>query len=261
MREVTDKSTVAALAGNGHGQREGVRPELQCLSALGVTRLHHTDDFGIWSGGDGPRFMPRIHDFAEDAKITLTVTPGNHGDLKLVNAVFATVGSGVPASISLRLAVLSRGHRRSQTGRTYVWSDGAASIDCEYCQVGCTWFLGKLPLAKDPVASTASGHAEIMIVHASPPPGTPKSNQIRGTAGGWSENARKQAAHGAEIITTPWESVHLRVLVHRHSHLQDEVNLPTVRRIVSPAQENRPGIVLLLDPTTMTSTRLEAIPE
>ena len=100
-----------------------------------------------------------------------------------------------------------------------------------------------------------------MIVHASPAPGTPKKNRIRATANGWSENARKHAAHGAEIITAPGESVHSRLLVHGHSHLQNEVNPPTVRRIVSLAQENRPGIVMLLDPTTMTSTRLEATPE
>ena len=261
MREIPDKLTVAALAGNGHRQPEGVQSEPQCLSALGVTRLHHTDDFGIWSGADSRRFTQRINDFAEDAKIIVTVTPGNHEDGKLVSAVFAAVGSRVPASIRLRLAVLPRGHRRSQAGRTCVRSGGAASIDCEYCQVGCTWFLGKLPPAEDLVAPTASGHAEIMIVHTSPAPGTPKANQIRATAGGWSENARKHPAHGAEIITTPRESAHSRSLVHGHSHLQDEVNLPTVRRIVSPAQENRPGIVLLLDPTTMTSTRLEAIPE
>lgn len=160
MREVTDESTVAALAGNGHGQREGVRPELQCLSALGVTRLHHTVDFGIWSGGDGPRFTQRINDFAEDARITLIFTPGNHEDGKLGSAVFTTVGSGIPAPIRSRLAVLSCGHRWSQAGRTYVWSGGAATIDCEYGQVGCSWILGKLPPAEDPVAPTASGHAK-----------------------------------------------------------------------------------------------------
>ena len=100
-----------------------------------------------------------------------------------------------------------------------------------------------------------------MIIHESPAPRAPEANRNRATVNGWSENARKQAAHGAEIITTPQESVHPRSLVHGHSHLQDEVNLLAVRRIVSPAQENRPGIVLLLDPTMMTSTRLEAIPE
>ena len=261
MREVPDESTVAALAGNGHGQREGVQLILQCLFALEVTRLHHTDDFGIWSGADSRRFTHCINDFAEDAKIIVTATPGNHEDGKLMSAVFATVGSGVPASIRSHLAVLCRGHRRSQAGRTCVWSGGASSIDCEYCQVGCTWILGKLPPAEVLVALTASGHADIMIVHASPAPGTPEANRIRATTNGWSENGCKHSAHGAEIITAPRESAHSRSLVHGHSHLQDEVNLPTVRRIVSPAQENRPGIVLLLDPTTMTSTRLEAIPE
>lgn len=148
MREIPDKSTVAALAVNGHGQRDGAQSEPQCLSALGVTRLHHTDDFGIWSGGDDPRFMPRINGFAEDAKIIVTVTPGNHRDWKLVSTVFTTVGSGIPAPIRSPLAVLPRGHRRSQAGRTYVRSGGAASIDCEYCQVGCTLNLGKLPPQK-----------------------------------------------------------------------------------------------------------------
>ena len=150
MREVTDESTVVAFAGNGHRQPEGVQSELQCLSALGVTRLHHTDDFGIWSGADSRRFTQRINDFAEDAKIIVTVTPGNHEDGKLVSAVFAAVGSRVPASIRLRLAVLSRGYRWSQAGRTCVWFGGAASIDCESCQVGCTWFLGKLPPRERP---------------------------------------------------------------------------------------------------------------
>ena len=148
MREIPDKSTVAALAVNGHGQRDGAQSEPQCLSALGVTRLHHTDDFGIWSGGDDPRFMPRINGFAEDAKIIVTVTLGNHRDWKLVSTVFTTVGSGIPAPIRSPLAVLPRGHRRSQAGRTYVRSGGAASIDCEYCQVGCTLNLGKLPPQK-----------------------------------------------------------------------------------------------------------------
>lgn len=263
MREVTDESTVAALAGNGHGQRDGVQLILQCLFALEVTRLTCTGDFGIWFGADSRRFTQRINDFAEDARITLTVTPGNHEDGKLGSAVFTTVGSGIPASIRSRLAVLSRGYRWAQAGRTYVWFGGAASIDCESCQVGCSWILGKLPPAEDFVALTASGHAEIMIVHASPAPGTPKANRIRATANGWRENARKHAAHGAEIITSPRESVHSRLHVHGHFHLQDGVNLPTVRRIVCiiQAQENRPGIVMLLDPTTMTSTRLEAIPE
>lgn len=254
--ELSDKSTTVAFAGDWHGRSDGVEATLQRLSASGVTRLHHVGDFGVFGGGDSRRYLERVNDFAEECRIIVSVTPGNHEDWNLIRSVFANVGPDVPAFIRSHIALLPRGYRWSHAGRTFVSFGGAASIDFEHRRVGSTWFREELPTTEDLEALADGGHADVMITHDSPTPGTEAVNRIRATPGGWSEDAHRYAAHGAEIITTAWTSVNPDLLIHGHFHTQGEVTLPTGQQIVSLAEETEPGNVVLLDLTTMTTTWL-----
>lgn len=161
--------------------------------------------------------------------------------------------------IRSHIVALPREHRWTHRGRSFVSFGGVASIDFEFRRLGRSWWMEELPTVEEVEALAAGGHAEIMISHDSPAPGTPFANRIRATPNGWSTDALAYADVGARRITAAWDAVAPDVLVHGHFHVQDTVTLPSGQRIVSLAAEENPGNVLLLNLDTMATNWLEGL--
>jgi predicted phosphodiesterase len=254
--ELHDDSTVIGFAGDWHGNSTGVAEKMRRLSRAGVTRLMHVGDFALWPDRAGRRFLDQVNGYAEESGILIVVTPGNHEEWRYLTAAFAAA-EGAPAMIRSHIVALPRGHRWTHRGHSFVSFGGAASIDFEFRRIGRSWWMAELPTVEEGAALAAGGHAEIMITHDSPAPGTPSVNRIRATPNGWSTDALAYADVGARRITAAWEAVAPDVLVHGHFHVQDAVTLRSGQRIVSLAAEHDPGNVLLLNLETMTSRWLE----
>lgn len=254
--ELHDDTTVIAFAGEWHGNSTGLAEKLRRLGQIGVSRLLHVGDFALWPDNTGRRFLDQVNGFAEQSGILIVVTPGNHEDWRYLTAAFAAA-EGAPALIRSHIVALPRGHRWTHRGRSLVSFGGAASIDFEYRRLGASWWTEELPTLDDVHALAVGDHAEIMITHDSPAPGTPAVNQIRASPGRWSADALAYATLGARRTTAAWEEVAPDLLVHGHFHLQDETALPSGQRIVSLAAEDNPGNVLLLNVETMSASWLE----
>jgi hypothetical protein len=254
--ELHDDSTVIGFAGDWHGNSTGLAEKMRRLSRAGVTRLMHVGDFALWPDRAGRRFLDQVNGHAEEFGILIVVTPGNHEDWRYLTAAFAAA-EGAPALIRSQIVALPRGHRWTHRGHSFVSFGGAASIDFEFRRLGRSCWMAELPTVEEGAALAAGGHAEIMISHDSPAPGTPSVNRIRATPNGWSTDALAYADVGARRITAAWEAVAPDVLVHGHFHVQDAVTLPSGQRIVSLAAEDDPGNVLLLNLETMATSWLE----
>ena len=161
--------------------------------------------------------------------------------------------------IRSQIVALPRGYRWTHRGRSFLSFGGAASIDIKFRRHGRSWWMEELPTVEEGAALAAGGHAEIMVSHDSPAPGTPFANRIRATPNGWSTDALTYADVGARRITAAWDAVAPDVLVHGHFHIQDTVTVPSGQRIVSLAAKENPGNVLLLNVDTMATTRLEGL--
>lgn len=251
-----DGSTIVAFAGDWHAQTGGVWEKLEQLAGLGVTRLYHVGDFALWPDKSGRKFLDEINGYAEDLGIALAVTPGNHEDWRYLGTVFAASDQELGV-VRSRITVFPRGHRWTHSGRSFVSFGGGASIDFEYRRLGRSWWPEELPTEADVEALSASGVAEIMIMHDSPAPGTPQVEAIRSDPGGWSDSALAYAEAGAQRATAAWAAVQPKLLIHGHFHVRDEIRLPTGQRIVSLAAEQTPGNVITLDLKSMSTTWLE----
>ena len=254
--DLQNDSAVIGFAGDWHGNSTGVAEKMRRLSQAGVTRLMRVGDFALWEDRSGRRFLDQVNGYAEESGILIVVTPGNHEHWAELATAFAAA-KGAPPMIRSHIVELPRGYRWTQRGRSFVSFGGAASIDFEHRRLGHSWWIEELPTLDDIEALTAGGHAEIMITHDSPVPGTPLADRIRATPSGWSVDAIAYAGVGARRITAAWEAVAPDLLVHGHFHVRDAVTLPSGQRIVSLAAEADPGNVLLLDLDTMATRWLE----
>ena len=203
----------------------------------------HVGDFALWPDRAGRRLLDQINGYAEESGILIVVTPENHEDWRYLTAAFAAAfaaAEGAPAMIRSQIVALPRGHRWTHRGRSFLSFGGAASIDIKFRRHGRSWWMEELPTVEEGAALAAGGHAEIMISHDSPAPGTPSVNRIRATPNGWSGDALAYADVGARRITAAWDAVAPDVLVHGHFYIQDAVILPSGQRIVSLAAEKTP---------------------
>ena len=254
--EVQDDSTLVGFAGDWHGNSTGVGEKIRRLYLSIVTRLMHVGDFGLWDDRSGRRFLDQVNGSAEESGILIVVTAGNHEDWRYITSAFAAA-EGAPAMIRSQIVTLPRGHRWTHRGHSFVSFGGAASIDFEFGRLARSWWIEEVPTLDDAAALAAGGHAEIMITHYCPAPGTLLVNRIRATPSGWSIDTLAYAAMGASRITAAWEAVAPDLLVHGHLHVQDAITLPSGQRIVSLAAEDAPGNVMLLNLEMMATSWLE----
>lgn len=257
--EVADSSPILAIAGDWHGQIEGVQEKLHLLAELGVTRLLHVGDFAIWPNRSGRRFLDQVNDYAAGAGIRIAVTPGNHEDWRYLLDCFDSAGPGRPAPIRSHISALPRGFRWSQRGRSLLSFGGAASIDYEWRVPGFSWWPEELPTDADLAKLSGGAPVDVMITHDSPIPGTPKVQAIRESPGRWSSDALHYANRGARIVTEAWQAAAPQILIHGHFHVRDTIRLASGQLIVSLAKENDRGNVMLLDLTDLTVMWLEGL--
>ena len=257
------------LAGDWHGDSAWAGWAIEAFAAEGLRTVHHLGDFGFWTGARGQAYLAAVDQACATTGITLTVTPGNHEDYGLI----AGLAWGTHPSLARvqlvtdRLVVLPRGHRWRTTGsnlvRSFVSLGGAPSVDLEGRIPGVSWWAQEAITDVDVELTAAGGHADVMLTHDSPSPGTPAVEAIiAGNPMGWSPNALEYAAAGRGRLTTAYEAVRPTLLVHGHYPVRDEVRLEhpsgAAAHIVSLDCERTAGNLAVLDVDALEVRFLDA---
>lgn len=210
-----------AFAGDWHGDTFWAKNVLHVLNGMGIKRLYHVGDFGLWPGNDGASFLYKTHRWLEKYDMEIWVTPGNHEDWPRLEQLYAKYqGEIAPVSKKYsRIKFLPRGYRWEDQGVSFVSLGGAPSIDREYRREGKSWWPEEMITTEHVAQTVAGGYADIMITHDSPRPGVRRVEEIVSGKSMWSTAVKAYAAVGRELLTQAFDGVKPRLLVHGHYHV------------------------------------------
>lgn len=259
---------LVGLAGDWHGDTRWAIHALERFAALGVRTIHQLGDFGFWPGRAGTAYAGAVSTAAQRLGLTLAVTPGNHEDYSLLAALDAADRGDALGAVGYPyedIAVLPRGHRWTHDSggiaRTFVSLGGAASVDLDNRVPGLSWWPAEAISDRDVARVAAGGHAEVMLCHDSPDPGTPAVARIlAGNPLGWPLDALRYAASIRSRLTQAVGAVRPDLLVHGHYHVWDHAPVAWPdggeTEVVSLDCERTPGNLAVLDLATLTVRRL-----
>lgn len=154
-------------------------------------------DFGYWpNDAEGRRFLKVLSGWLDVHDAELWFIDGNHedhGTLAALKAMYQDLGGELPARIAIpghpRISWMTRGHRWSWHGRTWLAVGGAVSVDkagpwCRKCSGGgcraCSgsgrvprrdgvdWFPGEEITIAEAEAAIAAGPADVLMSHDCP---------------------------------------------------------------------------------------------
>ena len=166
---------LVALAGDWHGNVTWAARTLHACARIGVRRLYHLGDFGVWPGGSGILYLDALEEVCAEHDIEIWVTPGNHEDYDQIAAI--PPGRDGLQWIRPHVGLIPRGHRWSEGGRSFVSLGGAPSIDYESRDEGSSWWPAEMITEEAPAAlayialSTPIGPAP--VTRTTSPPVTP----------------------------------------------------------------------------------------
>lgn len=216
-----ESAEVVALAGDWHGNTDWAQNALGALARLGVTRVYHLGDFGVWPGPAGERYLDRIHLTCRRYGMDIWVTPGNHEDWDQIHDLWRQGQSRIRPTIR----VLQRGFRWQHGGRDFVSLGGAPSIDFEHRTEGSSWWRAEMISEREAREVAADGPADVMLAHDAPDGGTVAVETIIHTPpdrSPWSAAGLRYAAEGRELMNLAFAGVRPKVFAHGHYHATDD---------------------------------------
>lgn len=212
-----------ALAGDWHGNIRWAQSFIREVAQFSITRIYHLGDFGVWPGEEGAKYLDHINKTAEFFDIEIWVTPGNHEDYSQINEI--KVGDDGLQWIRSHIALIPRGHRWEQDGRTFVSLGGAPSIDYQMRMEGRDWWPEEMISLEEAEKVAADGHADIMLTHDAPDGGTFAVQRIIDTPkeqSGWSAAGLSYAAEGRVLMNIAVAGVRPKLFAHGHFHVSDD---------------------------------------
>jgi Icc-related predicted phosphoesterase len=238
------------LAGDWERDARWARGALAAFAGRGIEAVFHLGDFGIWPGGRGRQYLSEVDGTLRGHRQTLYLTPGNHDDYNQINELPA-LDDGLQW-LTERIAVIPRGHRWTLGGRIWVSLGGAPSVDYPQRIEGETWWPEEAITDDDVQRVVDGGHADVMLCHDAPTPGTPAVERIIRTGGGWSwtERGLRYAREGRARLTRAVDAVQPSLLVHGHYHVADAATVAVgdrEREIVSLSANGQHGNLAVLD--------------
>ena len=221
-RGLCETEAVVGLSGDWEANAAWARHAIARLAEHDVTTVFHLGDLTGEPGPYGRQFVSELDGACRHHRVTIYLTPGNHEDYPRLNALPAD-DAGL-AWLTDHIAVMPRGHRWAIAGKTFVSLGGAPSVDYPRRIPGKTWFPDEAISNDDVQRVAAGGHADIMLTHDAPAPGTSAVERIIAGAHGWTwtQKGLDYAAAGRTHLTRAFQAVRPRLLVHGHYHVHDE---------------------------------------
>ncbi|GFZ91529.1 hypothetical protein GNZ21_02605 [Nesterenkonia alkaliphila] len=232
------RGATVAIAGDWHANTSWAIRSLRHLHSLGVREVFQLGDFGIWPGQKGADYLDALQEVLEELGMRVVVTPGNHEDYHQISELSAQNRDQHPAHAGFealgavmwsrdRIALLSRGHRFTRSGWSFVSLGGAPSVDFEHRITGQSWWIEETITRDDVATVVAGGPADVMLTHDAPEPwhGTDMVAKIVQTPLGRSAEVLAYAAEGRRRLDAAFQAVKPRVLAHGHYHVKDSTRV------------------------------------
>jgi len=210
------------LAGDWHKHLPSARLACEALVDNGATRIYQLGDLGVWPGPSGVQFLDGLEALCIELDVEIWAVPGNHDDYDQIWDV--PVSDDGLQWIRPHVALIPRGHRWEQGGRTFVGLGGAPSIDYMGRVAGVDWWPnGELITPEEVKKTVEGGFADVMLAHDAPADSTLKVRHILATNPmGWSLTELAYAAAGRKMMDQAWEGVRPSIFAHGHYHVADD---------------------------------------
>lgn len=212
---------IIGVAGDWHGNKGWARLRIENFADLGVTKILHLGDFGIWPGNPGAKYLHRVNKLLGQHGMTIYVTLGNHEDYVQVSRLQpARDGSGWlfnPAYPNIMVA--PRGHRWEWEGTSFVSLGGANSIDRFYMHrvENVSWWSGEQISLEDVFNTVKGGHADVMLAHDCPY-GVPLFGGHKAGTGDWSYEDIAYSEKSRMMLKQAVDTVKPDLFFHGHYH-------------------------------------------
>lgn len=217
------------LLGDTEGQQPHIYTAIEQFAAHAIRTVLQLGDFayGLGPGGDhrvARQRLQQTNDWLDEADQRWLVTPGNHENWPLLNAI-APSDDGLQW-VANRAAFIPRGHRWTWRDRDFLSLGGAPSINFDDLVEGVEWFPEEAITADDVDRVTAGGGVDIFLCHDSPSPGTPAVEQvIASNPLGFGEVGLAYAEEGRERLSRAVHATQPRLVAHGHMHVYDRTVL------------------------------------
>ncbi len=201
------------------------------------------DWLGIWPGDKGAHYLKHVNAVAKHFGIQIWVTPGNHEDYEQIRTT--PLGQWIASHI----AIVPRGERWTDGGRSFVSLGGAPSIDFEMRTPGVSWWPEEQIHLHEAERVSEGGHADVMLAHDAPDGGTEAVRQIVETPADktpWSSRGLAYAAEGRALMNIAVEGVRPKLFAHGHYHAPDDTGPQQPTRYLSLGCDNQQRNVCLL---------------
>lgn len=155
-----------ALAGDWHGNTEWAVGVIEEAVSVGVKRILHLGDFGIWPGIGGTEYLDTVNDTLNRARVALWFVDGNHDDHRAL-ARLPRNPNGY-RDVRNRIKYLPRGYRWEWHRRTWLALGGAVSLDRAVRTEGRDWWPEEEITEWQAEQIVSEGRADVMLTHECP---------------------------------------------------------------------------------------------
>jgi hypothetical protein len=255
MSTINERSV--PVFGDWHSHFAWAKRALTNVAKLGYTRAIHVGDFNIGFAGD---FDAKIAALCQRLNITLAITPGNHDNYDVINAL-PLVEDGEWAGWQRmdeagKLMVAPRGLHWNWSGIEFASLGGGNSIDHSRLTQGRDWWREEQITMADIMRVEAAGRADVMVAHVAPSAAVYQLDNM-----GWDEASERYADQARLAMDLAIEAVQPKVFFHGHYHVgkdqtqtiltQQEERFET--RFISLGRNDRVNNLAFLDLETLGS--------
>ncbi len=226
--------TLVGVLGDTHGNTAAIRFMLWSMHKLGIQKVIHVGDFGIYTDNGGMKFASKANQYAQEFGITLIVVPGNHENWRVINEMVGDDRENLAAYRS-NIFIAPRGYRWDWNGMSFLALGGAPSVDRT---IRISWELSRKPgnvnkywygeeqiTQEDVDYTVAGGYADVMIGHDAPHGIQGIERVIRGNPHGFKQVDLLYAEEGRLLMTEAFRGVAPEFFFHGHYHTPVNENI------------------------------------
>lgn len=216
------------LLGDTHGNTAAARFMLWSMHRMGIQKVIHVGDFGIYTDNSGMKFASKVNKYAEEFDITLVVVPGNHENWRVINELVGDDRENL-ARYRSNIFIAPRGYRWDWNGMSFLALGGAPSVDRtwrtqndrlsrdEY-KANMSWYAEEQITQDDVDYVVAGGYSDVMIGHDAPNGIRRIERRIKGNPNGFPTADILYAEEGRAILTEAFRGVGPEFYFHGHYH-------------------------------------------
>ena len=219
--------TRVGILGDTHGNTAAIRFMLWSMHKMGIQKVIHVGDFGIYSDNNGMKFASKVNKYAQEFAITLIVVPGNHENWRIINEMVGEDRENLAAYRS-NIFIAPRGYRWEWDGMSFLALGGAPSVDRIQRLAWETarkpnnankyWYAEEQITRADVDYTVAGGYADVMIGHDAPHGIQGIERVIKGNPHGFHPADLLYAEEGRLLMTEAFRGVGPSLFFHGHYH-------------------------------------------